>query len=97
MNDIRSALQQSDSMAEPHNLPTAAEVWSRLQFRLAYQPPRLRYLSEAGTLLPALYVLVFVIWATTSVCSGATLLAVLASAAVAAVFLALRASRFLRS
>jgi len=97
MNEIRTAIEQSAALAPTHELPASAEVWSRLQFRLAYRPPRPRYLSQTGTLVTALYVLAFLVWATGSGRSCATMLVVLASAALAAILLLRRASQFFRS
>jgi hypothetical protein len=94
---IRHTLESVDESASPHDLPTSAQVWSRLQFRLAYRPPTNRYTSQAGTLLAALYVLAFLMWFTWTGCSSAGLLAVLGFAACAAVYLLLHVSRSFRS
>jgi uncharacterized membrane protein (DUF485 family) len=94
---IRRAILQSEAAVAPHDLPTSAQVWSRLQFRLAYRPPRDRYAWHASTLLVALYVLAFLLWTTWSGWLSASLLAVLASAAAVAVSLLLRISRIFRS
>ena len=93
---IRRAIVQSETAIAPHNLPTSAQVWSRLQFRLSYRPPRDRYAVHASTLPVALYVLAFLIWMTWSGWLSASLLAVLTSAVAAAVFLLLRVSRVFR-
>jgi len=94
---IRRAIVQSETAAAPHNLPTSRQAWSRLQFRLAYRPPRGRYTVHASTLPVALYVLAFLIWMTWSGWLSASLLAVLTSAAAAAVSLLLHISRIFRS
>lgn len=94
---IRRAIVQSEMAAAPHDLPSSAQAWSRLQFRLKYRPRRERYALHASTLLVALYVLAFLFWTTWSGWLSASLLAVLASAAAAAVSLLLRISRIFPS
>lgn len=94
---IRRAIVQMEEAAAPHDLPTSLQVWSSLQFRLAYRPPRDRYNLHPSTLLVALYVLAFLLWTTWSGWLSASLLAVLASAAAVAVSLVLRISRIFRS
>lgn len=93
---IHHTLKSLDEAAPPHDLPTPAQVWSRLQFRLAYRPGRDRYTSQAGTLLAALYILAFLMWFTWSGWLTTSLLAVLGSAAGTALYLLLRVSRIFR-
>ena len=93
----RRALEQLDGASSPHTLPTSAQVWSRLQFRLAYRPRGDRYNSQAGNLLPALYVLAFLLWFTWSGWLSVSLLAVLGSAAGVAMYFLLHLSRVFRS
>ena len=94
---IRQAIDQLESAAEPHDLPTSAQAWSRVQFRLAYRPRTNRYASQTGSLLAAVYILSFLVWTTWSGLLSASFLALLTSAAAAAVFLFLQASRSFRS
>ena len=94
---IRHALEQLEMAAPPHDLPTSTQVWSRLQFRLAWRPRRKGHTFEADSLLAALYVLAFALWTTWSGWLSESLLAVLACAAAAAVFLFLQVSRSFRS
>lgn len=93
---IQHTLESLDEAAPRLDLPTSAQVWSRLQFRLAYRPRRDRYTWLAGTLLVALYVLAFLMWLTWSGWWSASLLAVLGSAAGAALYLLLHVSRIFR-
>lgn len=94
---IRHALEQLEMAAPPHDLPTSTEVWSRLQFRLAWRPRGKGHTFETGALLAALYVLAFVLWTTWSGWLSESLLAVLAGATAAAVFFFLQVSRSFRS
>lgn len=94
---VRSALEQMEAAAPPHDLPTSAQVWSRLQFRLAYRPRRDGSTWQPSTLLVALYVLALLLWTTRTGWLSVSLLAVLACAAVAAAYIALRVSRSFRS
>lgn len=94
---IRHALEQLEMAAPPHDLPTSTQVWSRLQFRLAWRPRGKGHTFEADSLLAALYVLAFTLWTTWSGWLSESLLAVLACAAAAAVFLFLQVSRSFRS
>lgn len=94
---IRQALEQLETTVKPHDLPTAAQVWSRLQFRLAYRPSRGDSSSQTGALLAALYVLALLIWTTGPERLSAGLLAVVASAAAAVAFLFLQIARRFRS
>jgi len=90
---IRHAFEQLEREAAPHELPSAAQMWSRLQFRLAYRPSRDREVGHMSTLLAPLYVLAFLVWRTWSGWPSAGLIAVLAFAAAAATFLLLHLSR----
>jgi hypothetical protein len=90
---IRHAFEQVDEAAPPHDLPASGQVWSRLQFQLAYRPRRNSYSSHTGTLLVALYLFAFLMWMTWSGWLRASLIAVLASAAAASGFLFLHGSR----
>lgn len=90
---IRHTLQEADSAAAPHDLPAPSQVWSRLQFRLAYRPRRETYASHVSTILVAVYLLAFLMRSTWSTWPDASLIAVLAPAAAAAVFLCMRVSR----
>lgn len=94
---IRYTLQAADTAATPHELPAASQVWSRLQFRLAYRPRRKTYASHAGTILVAVYLLAFMIWCDWHTWLNAGLIAVLALAAAAAAFLCMQVSRTFRS
>jgi hypothetical protein len=94
---IRYALQEADSAAAPHELPAPSQVWSRLQFRLAFRPRRETYASHAGTILAAVYLLAFLMWSAWSTWLNASLIAVLALAAAVAVFLCMNVSRKFRS
>lgn len=94
---IRNALEQLERASPPHHLPTSTQVWSRLQFRLGWRPRDRGYTLQAGALLVALYVLTFVLWTNWSGWLSKSLLAVLACAAGAAVFLFLQVSRSFRS
>jgi hypothetical protein len=94
---IRCTLQEADSAAAPHELPAPSQVWSRVQFRLAYRPRRETYASHASTILVAVYLLAFLMWRAWSTWLNASLIAVLALAAAAAVFLGMHVSRKFRS
>lgn len=94
---IRHALEQLEKAAPPHHLPTSMQVWSRLQFRLAWRPRGKGDALQASTLLAAVYVLVFMLWTTWSGSLSESLLAVLACATVAAGCLFLQVSRSFRS
>ena len=94
---IRRALEQIDEAAPSHTLPTSAQVWSRLQFRLAYRPRRDRYNAQEGTLMPALYILAFLLWFTWSGWLSVSFLAVLGSATGVAMYFLLHLSRVFRS
>lgn len=93
---IRHALEQQEKTAPPHDLPTSAQVWSRLQFRLAWRPRGKGDALQAGVLLAALYILAFVLWTSWSGWLSESLLAVLACAAAAAGFLFLQVFRSFR-
>lgn len=92
--EIRHAFERLDAEAPPHDLPSSAEAWSRLQFRLAYQARSEKSTADVTTLLAALYVVAFLLWTTWSGLS-ASLLAVLAPAGALAVFFFRRVSRSL--
>jgi fatty acid desaturase len=94
---IRHMLQEADSAVAPHELPAPSQVWSRLQFRLAYRPRREAYASHITTILVAVYLLAFLMWSTWSTWLDASLIAVLAPAAAAAAFLYMHVSRNFRS
>lgn len=94
---IRHALQEADSAAAPRELPASSQVWSRLQFRLAYRPRKETYASHVSTILVAVYLLAFLMWSTWSTWLEASLIAVLAPATAAAVFLCMHVSRNFRS
>lgn len=94
---IRYTLQEADSEAAPHELPSASQLWSRLQFRLAYRPRRKTGASHASILLVAVYLLAFMMWSAWPAWLNASLIAVLALAAAAAVFLCMQVSRTFRS
>jgi len=95
--EIQDLFGQLDAAAPPHDLPASGQVWSRLQFRLAYRPRKDSDGSDTGSLLVAAYVLAFLIWTYWSGWLSAGLIAALASAAAAAAFLLLRVSRYFRS
>jgi hypothetical protein len=90
---IHQLLQEVDSAAAPHELPAPLQVWSRLQFRLAYRPRRETYASHPSTILVAVYLLAFLMWSAWSTWLYSSLIAVLALAAAAAVSLCMHASR----
>jgi hypothetical protein len=94
---VRHAFEQLDKAAPSHDLPTSPEVWSRLQFRLAYQPRTDRHSPQTSTLWVALYILGFLMWLTWSGWLSVSLLAVLASAGSAALFFLVRVSRSFRT
>lgn len=94
---IRRTLESLDQAVPPQALPTASQAWSRLQFRLAYRRRQAPYTSQAGTLLTALYVLLFLVWFTWSGWLSASLLVVLGAAVGASVGLLLHASRIFRN
>ncbi len=94
---IRHMLQEADSAAAPHELPAPSQVWSRLQFRLAYRPRRDTYAPDGSTILVAVSLLAFLMWSTWSTWLDASLIAVLVPAAAAAVFLCMHVSRNFRS
>ncbi|HUO59545.1 MAG TPA: hypothetical protein VMU24_02685 [Candidatus Acidoferrales bacterium] len=81
---IRDELKRLEAAFTPHGLPTSAEAWSRLQFRLAYRARREKSTPEASIFLAALYILAFLIHATWSGWVSAGLLAVVAAAFAAA-------------
>jgi hypothetical protein len=93
---IRHAFEQVDAAAPPHDLPASRQVWSRLQFQLAYRPRGNSYSSHTGILLVALYLFGFLMWMSWSGWLSASLVAVLASAAAASGFLCLHVSRRFR-
>jgi fatty acid desaturase len=94
---IRHKLQEADSAAAPHELAAPSQVWSRLQFRLAYRPRRDTYATHGSIILVAVYLLAFLTWSTWSTGLDASLIAVLAAAAAVAVFLCMHVSRNFRS
>jgi hypothetical protein len=93
---MRHTLAQIDEAAPPHDLPTSAQVWSRLQFRLAYRARGENYAAHTSTLFAALYLLGFLVWITWSGWLSASLIALLAFAAAAGGWLCLRVSRRFR-
>jgi len=94
---VQHALAELDASCPPHDLPSDAQVWSRLQFRLAYRPRRANVAGHAGALLVSVYVLVLLVWVTRSASLFVSLVGVLAFAAAAAVVLCLRINRTFRS
>ena len=97
---IHQLLKDADSAAAPHELPAPLQVWSRLQFRLAYRPRRETYASHANTILVAFYLLAFLMWSARSASlnlSLISLIAALAFAAFGAGFLCMHVSRRFRS
>jgi hypothetical protein len=80
---IRRALEQLNAATDV-TVPTAGQVWSRSQFRLAYRPRRNAGASPFGMLLAGLYVFALVLWTTWSGWSSIGLLTMVAFAAVAA-------------
>ena len=93
---IRHALEQLNA-ATDLTVPTAGQVWSRSQFRLAYRPRRNAGASHFGMLLAGLYVLALVLWTAWSGWSSIGLLTMVAFAAVAACVFARSISRSFRS
>jgi hypothetical protein len=93
---IRRALEELKA-ATDLILPTAGQVWSRSQFRLAYRPQRNAGASHFGMLLVGLYVLALVLLTTWSGWSSIGLLTMVAFAAVAACVFARSISRSFRS
>jgi hypothetical protein len=94
---IHHALTELDASSPAHDLPSDAEVWSRLQFRLAYRLRAAKFTAHTGALPAAVYVLALLVWVTWSRSLSAGLIAVLAIAAVVAGALCLRVSRMFRS
>ena len=94
---VRHAFEQLDKAAPSHDMPTSAQLWPRLQFRLAYQPRTHRHDTQTNALWVALYILGFLMWLTWSGWLSVSLLAVLASAGSAAVFFLVRVSRSFRT
>lgn len=90
---IHDALMRLYAEATPHHLPTSAEAWSRLKFRLAYRARSNNSSEKPGILMAALYVLAFLLWITWSGWLSVSLLAVLAVAAAASGWLLRHASR----
>ena len=82
-----------------HEIPTAAEVWSRSQFRLRYKSHKLRhsYASTASTAMVALYALLFLLWDTRSDSLRVGISLTLAVAIVAAFLLCWMSRRTVRS
>ena len=93
---IRRALEQLNA-ATDLTLPTAGQVWSQSQFRLAYRPRRNAGASHFGMLLAGLYVLALMLSTTWSGWSSIGLLTMVAIAAVAACVFAGSISRSFRS
>lgn len=93
---IRRALEHLNATTDL-TLPTAGQVWSRSQFRLAYRPRRNAGASHFRILLVGLYVLALVLWTTWSGWSSIGLLTMVAFAAVAACVFARSISRSFRS
>jgi hypothetical protein len=94
---IHQWLQEADSAAVPQELPTPSQLWSRLQFRLAYRPRRETYASHASTILVVAYTLSFLMWSAWSTRLNLSLIAVLALAVAAAGILCMHVSRTFRS
>jgi fatty acid desaturase len=94
---IHQLLQEVDSAAAPRELPAPSQVWSRLQFRLAYRPRREAYAPHASTVLVAVYLLAFLMWSAWSTWLNASVFGVLTLAAAAAGFLCMHVSRRFRS
>lgn len=90
---IRHMLEEVDTLAPPHDLPAAGQVWSRLKFRLAYHPRRESFASHASIVLIAVYLFVFLMWITWWKWLSASLVVVLMFAAAAAIFLCLHISQ----
>jgi hypothetical protein len=94
---IPDALARMDAQAAQPDLPSPAQAWSRVQFRLAYRTRRASSASQLSTLLVALYVLAFLMWMTWSVWFSAGLLAVLATAVAIAMLLSRHVLRSFRN
>jgi hypothetical protein len=94
---IHQWLQEADSAAAPQELPAPSQVWSRLQFRLAYRPRIEAYAPHASTILVVVYLLAFLMWSTWSTSLHSSLIAVLVLAVAAAGFLCMLVSRHFRS
>jgi hypothetical protein len=94
---IRHMLQEVDVAAAPHEVPSPAKVWSQLQFRLHYRPRRKTDAFHGSVTFVAFYLLALLMWNTRFAWLNLSLAIVLASAAVAAAFLYLLASRSFRS
>jgi hypothetical protein len=93
---IRRALEQLNA-ATDLTLPTAGQVWSRSQFRLAYRPRRNAGAPHFGMLLAGLYVLALVLWTAWSGWSSIGLLTMVSFAALAACVFARSITRSFRS
>jgi hypothetical protein len=94
---IHQWLQEADSAAAPQELPAPSQVWSRLQFRLAYRPRRETYASHVSTILVVIYLLAFLMSSAWSTRLNLSLIAVLALAVAAAGFLCVHVARHFRS
>lgn len=93
---IRRVLEQLNA-ATDLTLPTAGQVRSGSQFRLAYRPRRNADASHFGMLLAGLYVLALMLWTTWSGWPSIDLLTMVAFAAVAGCVFARSISRSFRS
>lgn len=91
-------LRQFASDEHTYEVPTAAEVWSRSQFRLRYQSRKCRhsYTLTASTAMVALYTLVFLLWETRSDSLGVGVLLMLAVAIIVAFLLCWMSRRTIR-
>ena len=93
---MRRAFEHFDKVDPPHDIPTSAQVWSRLQFRVTRRPRNDGFNPQVSTLLAALYVFAFLIRTTWFGWPSETLLTVLASAAITATLFLVQVSRKFR-
>lgn len=94
---IRHLLQEVDSAAAPHEVPAPSEVWSRVQFRLAYRPRKETYTWLGSPILIAVYLLAFLMWSTSTAWINLGLIAMLAVSIVSSMLLCVHGARKIRS
>lgn len=93
---IRHMLQQVDSAAEPHEVPAPSEVWSRVQFRLAYRPRNETYSLLGGPIVIAVSLLAFLMWSTSTAWINLSIIAIIAISIVSSVLLCILGARKIR-
>ena len=95
---LLDSLRQLASDEQAYEVPTAAEVWSRSQFRLRYESHKRRhsYMSTASTAMVALYALLFLLGETRSDSLRVGVLILLAVAIIVAFLLCWISRRTIR-